>query len=132
MRVYKGILGSTFKEVHIAVLDVVELLKTKCGITDRKLLFKINFMLREVMNNAVEHGNNFDEDKKITCEVHMDNHTLIFEVEDEGEGIDLGANPFNVDRDYILRERNRGIKVIQDLNFRVSIDENRIRLELDL
>ena len=132
MRVYKGVVRSAFNEVHLAVLDIVELLKTKCGIDDRELLFKINFTLREVMNNAVEHGNAFDESKKITCEVFKENDTLIFEVEDEGEGIDFEANPFNVDKEYVLRERNRGIQVIQDLDFRVSINGNRIRLELDV
>ncbi len=31
-----------------------------------------------------------------------------------------------------LEERNRGIQVIQELDFRVSINGNRIRLELDV
>lgn len=132
MRVYKGVIRSSFKEVHLAVLDIVELLKTKCDIHDRELLFKINFTLREVMNNAVEHGNAFDENKKITCEVFMDDHTLVFEVEDEGQGIDLEANPFNIDKEYVLRERSRGIQVIQELNFKVMVEGNRIRLELEI
>lgn len=132
MRIYKGVLGSTFKEVHMVVLDIVEMLRTKCGITDSMLLFNINFMLREVMNNAVEHGNKFDEKKKVSCEIHLVDSTLIFEVEDEGDGIDLSSTPFSPDNDYILRERHRGMKVIEDLNFKVSVMDNRIRLELDL
>lgn len=132
MRIYKDVIGSTFKEVHILVLDVIDALKTECDIIDTKLLFKINFVLREIMNNAVEHGNKFDENKNITCEVFVLDNALIFEVEDEGEGIDLLSNPFSVDHDYILRERNRGMKVIEDLNFKIIVNNNKIRLELEL
>lgn len=132
MLIYKEVIGSTFKEVNISVLDVIDALKTECDIIDTKMLFKINFVLREIMNNAVEHGNKFDEEKKITCEVFVENNVLSFEVEDEGEGIDLSSNPFSVDHDYILRERNRGMKVIEDLNFRIFVKVNKIRLELEL
>lgn len=132
MNIYKGIINSSFKDVHLAVLDIIELLRTKCEIADRELLFNINFMLREVMNNAVEHGNKYDENKKVYCDVLYEDNVLIFEVADEGEGIDIEANPFNANKDYVLRERNRGIKVIMDLNFKISIDGNKIRLELEI
>lgn len=64
MLLYKNEISSTFEAVHETVIDVMDQLKLVDRINKSMILFRINFMLREVLNNAVEHGNKFHEDKK--------------------------------------------------------------------
>lgn len=132
MRIFTGTIASSFQDANFMVLDIIELLKSKCGIDQKELLFKISFMLREVLNNAVEHGNHFDMDKKVYCQLDFEETTLIFTIRDEGSGIDTSMQPFDSKMDYLLRERHRGYALIQELNFLVEIHENAVSVKLDL
>ncbi len=86
MRLFNGKISSNYRDVHLVVLDVVELLKLKCEVTDKNLLFTINFVLREVLNNAVEHANRFDESKTINITVDDDHSKIEIIRNDEGYG----------------------------------------------
>lgn len=132
MRIFSGTIASSFNDVNFMVLDIIELLRTKCDIQLKELLFKISFMLREVLNNAVEHGNRFDTGKKVTCYVDYDAPFLNFIIQDEGGGVDLSMQPFDHQKDYLLRERHRGYALIQELNFLVEISGNQVSVKLDL
>jgi len=132
MRLYNGKIRSDFREVHFAVLDVVELLKLKCGIVEQSLLFSINFALRELLNNAVEHGNRFDDSKKVFITVDYDEPNLVFMVEDEGEGFEPAIlNVLNEMNDE-LAERNRGIRTIREMDFDIRINRNQVWLKVDI
>lgn len=132
MRLFNGKISSNYRDVHLVVLDVIELLKLKCDLTDKNLLFTINFVLREVLNNAVEHGNRFDESKKIGITVDYDLPKIIFTVEDEGDGFTMDEDNVSQDVNYVLRERNRGMQLIRDMNFEVDVEHTRVKLVLDL
>lgn len=132
MRLFNGKISSNYRDVHLVVLDVIELLKLKCDLTDKNLLFTINFVLREVLNNAVEHGNRFDESKKINITVDYELPRIIFTVQDEGEGFIMDEEHVSQDVNYVLRERNRGMQLIRDMNFEVDVQHNQVRLVLDL
>lgn len=132
MRLFNGKISSNYRDVHLVVLDVVELLKLKCELTDKNLLFTINFVLREVLNNAVEHGNRFDEAKKINITVDYDPPKIVFIVQDEGDGFSMNEDDVSQDVNYVLRERNRGMQLIRDMNFDVDVEHTQVRLVLDL
>ncbi len=132
MRLFNGKISSNYRDVHLVVLDVIELLKLKCDLTDKNLLFTINFVLREVLNNAVEHGNRFDESKKISITVDYELPKIIFTVQDEGEGFTMDEEHVSQDVNYVLRERNRGMQLIRDMNFEVDVEHTQVRLVLDL
>ncbi len=132
MRLYNGKISSNYRDVHLVVLDVIELLKLKCSITDKNLLFTINFVLREVLNNAVEHGNRFDESKKIHITVDYELPKIVFTVKDEGDGFTMDEDHVSQDVNYVLRERNRGMQLIRDMNFDVDVEHTQVRLVLDL
>lgn len=132
MRIYSGTIASSFQDVNFVVLDIIEIIKLKCDIREKDLLFKISFMLREVMNNAVEHGNHFDEDKKVICIVEYEAPMLIFKIQDQGEGINLKKGPFESADNYLLRERHRGYALIQELNFLIEFDGNQVSVKLNL
>lgn len=132
MRLFNGKISSNYRDVHLVVLDVIELLKLKCDLTDKNLLFTINFVLREVLNNAVEHGNRFDETKKINITVDYDPPKIVFVVQDEGDGFTMDEDHVSQDVNYVLRERNRGMQLIRDMNFDVDVEHTQVRLVLDL
>lgn len=132
MRLFNGKISSNYRDVHLVVLDVIELLKLKCDLTDKNLLFTINFVLREVLNNAVEHGNRFDESKKISITVDYEPPRIIFVVQDEGDGFTMDEEHVSQDVNYVLRERNRGMQLIRDMNFEVDVEHTQVRLVLDL
>lgn len=132
MRLFNGKISSNYRDVHLVVLDVVELLKLKCDLTDKNLLFTINFVLREVLNNAVEHGNRFDESKKINITVDYTPPKIIFIVQDEGDGFTMDEEHVSQDVNYVLRERNRGMQLIRDMNFDVDVEHTQVKLVLDL
>lgn len=132
MRLFNGKISSNYRDVHLVVLDVVELLKLKCDVTDKNLLFTINFVLREVLNNAVEHGNRFDETKKINITVDYAPPKIVFIVQDEGDGFSMDEDHVSQDVNYVLRERNRGMQLIRDMNFDVDVEHTQVKLVLDL
>jgi len=124
MVVYKSKFGSSFEIVDTIVREVIEKLKEHEELNISTLLFRISFMLRELLNNGVEHGNQFDERKLIFCEViyHLDR--LEFIISDEGEGISLPPKDIYFD---VLPERERGISTIRKLGFELSISGATVR-----
>jgi len=131
MILYRNEIASTFEAVHDTVGEIMDQLKLVDVINKSHLLFRINFMLREVLNNAVEHGNKFSEEKKISIEVTLLEHILTTRVKDEGEGITLSSSHEH-NMDYILRERTRGITLVQQYQFQLEADHTELCVTLDL
>ncbi len=126
-------LPSTFEAVDKAVkkssktLSAIDYLKL-----DDSTIFKIDFMLREMLNNAVEHGNHFDKDKIVSLRISFFDQFLIFDISDQGEGIDFCEDFFSERCQITKADRNRGFATIQKLNFHVLIKDNTVSISLDL
>ncbi|SFH51727.1 Histidine kinase-like ATPase domain-containing protein [Tindallia magadiensis] len=88
--------------------------------------FNINFALRELMNNAVEHGNCSDPQKKIFCTVISREKRITLIVEDEGDGFDLSQEIFDNTKRDDLENRRRGIWVLKKLGFDVVVKKNKV------
>ncbi len=131
MILYRNEIESTFEAVHDTVGEIMDQLKLVDSINKTYLLFRINFMLREVLNNAVEHGNKFHENKVIFIEIVLDKNLLITKVKDEGEGIVLNPSHEH-NMEYILRERNRGITLVRQYQFQLEADNTELCVTLDL
>jgi len=131
MVLYRNEIASTFDAVHDTVGEIMEQLKLVDIINKTYLLFRINFMLREVLNNAVEHGNKFHEEKMIFIEIVLDGNLLITKVKDEGEGIVLNSS-HESNMDYILRERTRGITLVKQYQFQLKSENTELCITLDL
>lgn len=122
---------SSFKAVDDCVKEVISTMKRHETLSDEGLLFKVSFVLRELMNNSVEHGNQFDISKSISCVIDYSNDVLSIEVSDEGKGFVHGENYYKA-LDQDMRERRRGLKLIEELEFRIEMEHNTIRLNLDV
>lgn len=130
MILYENQIKSSFKEVDKCVRSILILMGNHKSLSDESILFKVSFVLRELMNNSVEHGNHFDISKLITCKIYYEVPNLIIEISDEGNGFkqDNRYNNLNFDK----RERRRGLKLIEDLNFKVEIYESTIKLQTNV
>ena len=131
MILYENEIHSSFKEVDQCVRNVLVLMGEHEYLSEESILFKVSFVLRELMNNSVEHGNAFDISKLIRCKVSFDRPKLTIEISDEGEGFYRDENYYK-EVDFDKRERRRGLKLIKDLNFDVDVNENTIKLNLNV
>lgn len=93
-RLLEGIRNSTEMEVpsypHLipsAALYVVRECQWR-GIEDESLLSNISISVDELLNNALMHGNDLDETKKILVRMFFEHEKFTLQVEDEGEGFD--------------------------------------------
>lgn len=133
MIVYEKNIESTFQAVHEAVEEILQVLESQLPWLEKKILFKINFLLRELMNNAVEHGNKFNQEKRVMCRIKKEGQYLILEVTDEGAGIVLSNQTFDSDdADTILRNRHRGYPLLTEMAVNVTVLGNQVNVILDL
>jgi serine/threonine-protein kinase RsbW len=87
-------------------------------------MFFIDYTLRELFNNAIEHGNNFEKDKLVTYYLEYSSTKFFIEVKDEGKGIFL--NNLNSKNEDILRCRSRGLESLKKLGVELLAKENGI------
>lgn len=131
MIIYKDVIPSSFKAVDICVRSVIREMESYDALQDDALLFKVSFVLRELMNNSVEHGHNFDIEKNIHCTVGYEDPFLKIEISDQGPGIKKDQT-YLQDIDNDKRERRRGLKLIEELDFNIELVDSIIRLDLDV
>jgi len=93
-RLTQGIKNSTEIELpnftHLlpsAVLYIVRECQWR-GIEDENVLTNISICIDELLNNALDHGNDMDELKKIKIKLVFDQKEFRLSIEDEGEGFD--------------------------------------------
>jgi len=129
--IYKNEIQSSFKSVDLCVREVLQLMEKHESLSDESLLFKVSFVLRELMNNSVEHGNKFDINKIISCSIEYNAPKLKIEISDEGKGF-IRDNGYYRALDNEKRERRRGLKLIEELNFVIEMEKSTIRLNLDI
>ncbi|MCF6268246.1 MAG: ATP-binding protein [Melioribacteraceae bacterium] len=83
--------------------------------------FKI--VVRELIINSIEHGNNNDNSKTVKCKISLvDNLRFNIEVEDEGDGFDYSKLDFKMPEDP-EQHRNRGIPLINTLADQIDFNE---------
>lgn len=131
MIIYNEKIRSSFKDVDVTVRHILVVMKEHQALSDDTLLFKVSFVLRELMNNSVEHGNCFDVNKHIKCHVAYDAPNLCIEISDEGKGFVRNDGYYKA-LDNDKRERRRGLKLIEELDFDIEIEQSTIRLNIDV
>ncbi len=133
MIIFENKIESSFQAVDDVVEDILKKIKIKFQFMSTRFLFNIEFMLREILNNAVEHGNHFDLNKKVACLIEYKVPIMYFSIKDEGPGI----NPNDLlvethDPKSLLRERNRGHQTIIEMDFDIKIKGSEVNILLNL
>lgn len=123
-------IGSSLEEVEGAVSTALAYIE---GEIPEHALFASELTLREALVNAIKHGNRFNQDKSVHLEIHIDQKTLFFKIQDEGNGFNWReemAKTFPAhDQDH-----GRGLVLIREYGFRSTWNKqgNTITLELDI
>lgn len=83
----------------------------------------LKLVMREMLNNAVEHGNRRAPDKTINCAVTLVRDRLFrIEVEDQGPGFDHAHLDLSIPEDP-YQIRNRGLALINSFADRMEFNE---------
>jgi signal transduction histidine kinase len=103
--------------------------------TDRGLQVNFTFKLifRELLNNAVEHGNKKDPLRMIFCRIGQEKGMWRIEVEDEGEGFDYNQLEFELP-DLVTSMRGRGYALINAFSgsFTFNGKGNRVTVKIPM
>ena len=91
-----------------AILPVLE----NEGYGERSI-FAVKLALEEAVINAIKHGNELDDTKKVTIGFSIDDNKAIITVQDEGEGFDPAALPDPTDEDYLMATSGRGVSLMR-------------------
>lgn len=114
---------STYEAVHDLVMFILKEIRA-LGIDEiDDISFGINIMLREVLNNAAEHGNEFHDEKSVHCKIEYTGNNLIFHVTDEGSGFSINT-VMDETSDEIIKKRSRGIELIEKYNFKYEFKDS--------
>jgi len=133
MMFYEKTIESNFEAVDALVKDIMLQIENKFAKLSKHIIFNINFMMREVLNNAVEHGNHFDRQKTVYFKTVYEEPILAFIIRDQGEGIDIEKISMDKsDKNSLLRERQRGYQTLREMDFDIRVNENEVTILLNL
>lgn len=82
---------------------------------------RVEMAVRESVINAIQHGNNCDESKKVQLEISLAPTKLTIFVRDEGRGFDIGLIPNPLEENNILKTSGRGIFIIRSFMDEFSV-----------
>jgi serine/threonine-protein kinase RsbW len=77
--------------------------------------FRVTMAVREATVNAVLHGNEYDPAKQIVATFEITGDSLIFQICDQGRGVDPSTLPDPTAPENLLRGTGRGIFLIRSL-----------------
>lgn len=132
MRDYTVQINSTYKEVDNAVDDIVNHIQKNWDINNGHVVFTINFALRELLMNAVEHGNKMIAEKRITCEISYSDSCICIDVSDEGDGFKLEKRMLEIEKEDVLRLRGRGIHIMAKMGFDIYVENNHVKARISI
>ncbi|MCF8275471.1 MAG: ATP-binding protein [Flavobacteriales bacterium] len=84
----------------------------------------------EAVNNAINHGNRQNPEKKVHLDFIERGDRLSFSIKDEGEGFDHEALPDPTDPENLEKISGRGVFLMKHLADEVEFSENGTRVEM--
>jgi serine/threonine-protein kinase RsbW len=84
----------------------------------------IGLAVREVLINAIRHGNRFDAKKKAAVRLARDPENLVVEVADEGQGFRIEDVPDPLAPRYRQRRTGRGLKIAIGVMDEFHVEKN--------
>ncbi len=77
-----------------------------------RAIFAVKLALEEAAINAIKHGNELDDTKKVIIRFSIDENKAVITVADEGEGFDPSAIPDPTEEDFLMATSGRGVALI--------------------
>ncbi len=126
---YINKIESTFEAVDYEVMKLCYLIKRNYRNISEEFLFVVEFVLREIFNNAIEHGNELNPQLFVEYSIFIDKEGIKAEAKDEGREFAISKD-FDFEKfEDITQNRNRGLQTIRDLGFSIEISEGKTSVE---
>lgn len=84
----------------------------------------------EAVNNAINHGNKLNPDKKVDVDFSVNDGSLVFKIKDEGEGFDYDGLPDPTDPENLEKISGRGVFLMKNLADEVAFEDEGRQVEL--
>ena len=120
-------LGSTFEELDCAVEALQDFIPTLE--LDDDLSYRVILLASEALTNAMEHGNQWDEDKDATFSLVKDGNRIDLVVTDEGDGIHWTRRDPLTEFNR-LADHGRGQYFMRTMADEIHVEKNGCRLRL--
>ncbi|MFP4308470.1 MAG: response regulator [Desulfococcaceae bacterium] len=124
---WRHVLASTYEAVDVACAWASDRL-AEAGAPPGVDPDAVLLALREALNNAVEHGNRFADDRTVALEIRRDENRLVLQVADEGKG----PSAPDPGRDILAvppaQRRGRGLPALRALADQVLFEGGRVTL----
>jgi serine/threonine-protein kinase RsbW len=117
----KLVLASTFEELEKAI-DYIESFAARRGLDD-DLLERLRLVGSEAVTNAIEHGNQLDQSKKVTLAISLVGDFVEMRVSDEGPGFTIDEIPDPLASENLLAEGGRGVYFIFEFSDEVIFED---------
>ena len=92
--------------------NMINNLTTLAGCNSDHAYF-IEMAVREVVTNAIQHGNRFDLNKQVRVQFRFDREKFEVQVKDQGHGFDFDHLPDPCDPANLLKSSGRGIFLVR-------------------
>lgn len=99
---------------------------------DEDTVMQISMAVREAAVNAVLHGNNYAEDKKVTVDFETTSGDLVITIRDQGSGLDVDNIPNPLAPENLMKTSGRGIFLIRSFMDEVQIHPSPAGTEIKL
>jgi len=84
----------------------------------------------EAVNNAIQHGNKYDADRKVSISYEVDSDQIAFTISDEGTGFDYMNIPDPTNPDNLEKPSGRGVFLMKHLADQIIFSDNGKVVEL--
>jgi serine/threonine-protein kinase RsbW len=88
-----------------------------------RAIFAVKLALEEAVINAIKHGNQLDDTKKVNIGFSVDDERAVVTIADEGEGFDPATVPDPTMEDQLLATSGRGLALIHAYMDEVRFNE---------
>ena len=87
---------------------------------DDGTFYRVLVATTEAVNNAIQHGNEYDPLKDVIVVCFVASRTLKIQVKDEGKGFDVRKVPDPLDEKNLLKEHGRGVFLMTSMTDKVK------------
>ena len=115
----KRTIKSDFEEMYQVEDEIIAFITPYVDDVD---YFRIG--LHEMIINAIEHGNDFDEQKLVQVEVSICEHSICIIIQDEGSGFDCQQQLNKELEDLVLADEGRGLLIVDKIYDEVQFNES--------
>ena len=113
IHIFRFVLHSNLNNVHRVSTFLKKV--NKIAQLSEDDFYRLLISATEAVNNAIIHGNNRDENKRVEIVCELKKTVLILSVSDEGKGFDLKKIPNPLKKKNKMKTGGRGIFLMQTL-----------------